>query len=142
MSELPGHLGDLPPEPNSDAATEPTPVVTSVQAPDVTGTAPRTGKSRAKWRWPHTRRNQIAASVAIAAGAVAIVAAVFTGGVAVGSHVGVGEHHGRWGNHSEMSAQREGIPTEQIWIFPEGASAPGHPAPILTGSVATLNDQP
>jgi hypothetical protein len=141
MSELPGHPGDLPPEPNSDATTEPTPAVTSVQASEVTGTAPRAGKPRAKRRWPQTRRNQIAASVAIAAGAVAIVAAVFTGGVAAGSHVGVGDH-GRWGSHSEMSAQPDGIPTEQIWILPEGPSAPGHGGYIVTGSVAAGYDQP
>ena len=141
MSELPGYPGDLPPEPNSDATTEPTPVVTSVQAPEVTGTAPSAGKPRARWRWPQTRRNQIAASVAIAAGAVAIVAAVFTGGVAVGSHVGVVDH-GRWGGHSEMAAQRDGIPTEQIWILPEGPSAPEHGGYIVTGSVAAVDDQP
>jgi hypothetical protein len=142
MSEPAGPPGDLPPEPHSDATTEPTPVATEVHTADTTATLPTTGNPRAKWRWPQTRRHQIAASVAIAAGAVAIVAAVFTGGVAVGSHVATGDHHGQWGRDSEMSAQRAGIPTEQIWIIPEGAAAPGGPGYLVTGSVAALDDQP
>jgi hypothetical protein len=126
MTEIPGRPSDPAPEQNSDATTEQTPVATSIPAAEATETpSPGTGKPRLKWRWPENTRNRIAASVAIAAGAVAVVAAIFMGGVAVGAHAGGGANHDRL-DHSEVSAQREDTPTDQIWIIPTGAAATGH----------------
>lgn len=159
MTETPGP-SDTPPEPNSNEATEPTPAATSEPTPgptptatgepateptpattstppaEVTGTAPPTSESRAKWRWPQNRRNRIAASVAVAAGAVAVVAAIFTGGVAVGTHAGGDGENARRGDHSEMSADREHTPMGQVLIIPGGATASGHDAYIVVGSGA------
>ena len=158
MTETPGP-SDTPPEPNSNEAaqtpaatseptagptptataeptTEPTPAATSTPPAEVTGTAPPTSESRAKRRWPQNRRNRIAASVAVAAGAVAVVAAIFTGGVAVGAHAGGDGENARWGGHSEMSADREQTPMGQVLIIPGGATASGHDAYIVVGSGA------
>jgi hypothetical protein len=76
------------------------------------------------------------ASVAIAAGAVAVVTAIFTGGVAVGAHAGGDGEHDSWGHHSEMSADREHTPTGQVLIIPGGESARGHDVYIVGGSGA------
>ena len=159
MTETPGP-SDTPPEPNSnetteptpaatseataeptptatgEPTTEPTPAATSTPTAEVTGTAPPTSESRARWRWPENRRNRIAASVAIAAGAVAVVAAIFTGGVAVGAHAGGDGEHARWGHHSEMSADREHTPAGQVVIIPGGETARGYDAYIVAGSGA------
>src|ERR1700736_5171563 len=159
MTETPGP-SDTPPEPNSNETTEPTPAATSeptaeprptatgepptepmpaatsTPTAEVTGTAPPASESRARWRWPENRRNRIAASVAISAGAVAVVAAIFTGGVAVGAHAGGDGENARWGGHSEMSADREQTPMGQVLIIPGGATASGHDAYIVVGSGA------
>jgi len=159
MTETPGP-SDTPPEANSnetteptpaatseptaestptatgEPATEPTPAATSTPTADVTGTAPPNSASRAAWRWPENRRNRIAALVAIAAGAVAVVAAIFTGGVAVGAHAGGDGEHAPWGHHSEMSADREHTPTGQVLIIPGGETARGHDVYIIAGSSA------
>jgi hypothetical protein len=108
-----------------DPTTDPTPAATSTPTAEVTGTAPPTSESRAGWRWPENRRNRIAASVAIAAGAVAVVAAIFTGGVAAGAHGGGDGELAWWGHHSEMSADREHTPTGQVLIIPGGETARG-----------------
>jgi hypothetical protein len=134
MTETPGRSSDPAPEQNSDATTEPTPVATSVPVAEDTGTAPDAGKPRVRWRWPEKTRNRIAASVAIAAGAVAVVAAIFMSGVVVGAH-SYGDNHNRLG--PQISAQREGTPAEQIWIIPGGSD--GY---IVAGSVATDYEQP
>jgi hypothetical protein len=155
-----GGPSDTPPEPNSNETTEPTPAATSeptaeptptatgepttqptpaatsTPTAEVSGTAPPTSESRARWRWPGNRRNRLAASVAIAAGAVAVVAAIFTGGVAVGAHAGGDGEHARWGHHSEMSADREHAPTGQVLIIPVGETARGHDVYIIAGSGA------
>ncbi|HZA12264.1 hypothetical protein [Mycobacterium sp.] len=158
MTETPGRPSDPPPEPNSDetteptpaatgeaateptpaatreAITEPTPAATSAPTAEMTGTAPRTADSSARWRWLKNP-NRIAASVAIIAGAVAVVAAVFTSGFVVGAHAG-GEHHDRWRQHSEMSAGREHTPPGKIWIIP----GRGHDAFIVAGSGTGVYD--
>jgi hypothetical protein len=167
MTETPGRPSDPTPEPRSDETTEPTPAATgeptteptptvpgeptieptpaatSAPTAEVSGTAPGTAKPRARWRWPENRRNRIAASVAIVAGAVAVVAAIFTSGVVVGAHAGGdAEHHDRWGDHWEMSADREHAPTSQIWIIPGGNTPRGHDGYIIAGSVAGVYDGP
>jgi hypothetical protein len=124
MTETPESASSTAPEPNSDPTTGPTPVVT--------GVAPRV-----RWRWPQTTRNRIAASVGIAAAAVAIVAGVFTGGVIAGQHSGDGARHAGWGQHSQMSADRESSPIGEIWIFPDGASAAVPGGFIVTASEAS-----
>jgi hypothetical protein len=139
MTETPEGESNTAPEPNTDPATEPTTVVTSAAPAETPHSAPGSGQPRARWRWPHSTRNRIAASVGIAAAAVAIVAGVFTGGVVAGEHIGDGVGgHTRWGNHSQMSADREQSPIGEIWIFPDGVPAAGHDGFIVAGSETSL----
>jgi hypothetical protein len=119
-------------EPTSEPVTEPTPATTDEPVTEPTPaatsapTAGVTGESRAKWRWLENRRNRIAASAAVVAGAVAVVAASFTGGFVAGAHSGAAaEHQAQWGHHSEMSAYPEHARTGQIWIIPGGETAQG-----------------
>jgi hypothetical protein len=122
------------PTATGEPTTEPTTAATSAPAAEVTGTVSRTGESRARWRWPANPRNRIAALVAIVAGAVAVVAAIFTTGIVVGAHAGAdGEHHDGWGHHSEISADREHSATG-IWIIPGGETARGHDGYIIVRS--------
>ncbi|HET7667264.1 MAG TPA: hypothetical protein VFK56_14600 [Mycobacterium sp.] len=121
MTETPQGASNPLPEPNSDPTTEPAPVVTSVAR-------------HARWRWPQTTRNRIAASVGIAAAAVAIVAGVFTGGVVAGQHSVDGAGQSGWREHSaQLSADRAGAPISEIWIFPDGAAAAGSGGYLVTG---------
>ena len=92
-------------------------------------------RPRAGWHWPASRRNRIAAFVGLAAAAVAVVAAIFTGGVVAGVHTGNGEPHNPWSHRSAVSAQRDDTPTEQIWIIPAGAAAAAPDGYIVTGSM-------
>ena len=129
MTEIPEGPGNPPSEPNLQETTEPIPDV------EAAGPASPTAESRSRWRWPAKTRNRIAASVAVAAGAAAIVAAIFTGGVAAGAHTaGLGEGHHQSGHYSAAAAQREGAPAQQIWIIPEGPGATGHDGFIITGT--------
>jgi hypothetical protein len=135
MTEIPEGLGNPPSEPNLQEATEPIPDVTHVPDVEATGPASPTTQSRSRWRWPAKTRNRIAASVTVAAGAAAIVAAVFTGGVAVGAHTaGHGEGHHQWGHYSAAAAQRKDAPAEQILIIPGGPGVTGHDGFIITGT--------
>ena len=143
MTETPEGPGNPPPEPKSDETTEP--VRESLAASDAPAAeaAPRTTESRRRWRWPENRTNRIAASVAILTGAVAVVTAIFTSGVVVGAHTGeFGEHHHRWGQQSEMSADRQHAPTGQILIIPGGAAAGGHNGYIVAGSDTSIYSGP
>jgi hypothetical protein len=155
MSETHEGPGNPPPGPKSDEVTEPTPTatneptteptsaVTGTPTAEMPGTAPHTAESRARWRWPEKTRNRIAASVAIAAGGVAIVAAVFIGGFAVGSHTGgYGEFHDRSSHQSEMSAHREHTPMEQIWIIPGDGSTGAPNGFIITGTESASTTSP
>jgi hypothetical protein len=132
MTETPGQPSNPLPEQQSDATpaatdepvTEPNPAATS--EPTTGPVTAATGESHAKWHWPENRRNRIAASAAIVAGAVAIVVASFTGGFVTGAHVGTaGEHQARWGHHSEVAAYPEHTRTGQIWIIPGAETAQG-----------------
>jgi outer membrane biosynthesis protein TonB len=155
MTETPGRPSDPEPEPQSNETTEATPAETSEPVteptpdpaepvteptPAATGEPPAeptpaatsaptagvTGESRAKWRWLENRRNRIAASAAVVAGAVAVAAASFTGGFVAGAHSGAAaEHQAQWGHRSEMSAYPEHARTGQIWIIPGGETAQG-----------------
>ena len=135
MTEIPEGPGNPPSEPNMQETTEPIPDVTPAPDVEASGPASPTAESRSRWRWPAKTRNRIAASVAVAAGAAAIVAAIFTGGVAAGAHTaGLGEGHHQSGHYSAAAAQREGAPAQQIWIIPEGPGATGHDGFIITGT--------
>ncbi|WP_232425732.1 hypothetical protein [Mycobacterium sp. JS623] len=135
MTEIPEGPGNPPSEPNLQETTEPIPEVTPAPDIEAAGPASPTAESRSRWRWPTKTRNRIAASVAVAAGAAAIGAAVFTGGLAVGAHTaGHGAGHHQWGHYSAAAAQREGAPVEQIWIVPGGPGATGQDGFIITGT--------
>ena len=114
---------DPTPEPTSEPVTEPTPAATNEP------TTEPTGESHPIWHWPENRRNRIAASAAIVAGAVAVIVASFTGGFVTGAHAGAsGQHQARWAHHSEMSAypeHAEHAQTGQIWIIPSGQTTQG-----------------
>lgn len=112
MTEIPGRPND------------PAPVAADV---------PR--RRRAGWRWPTSTRKRIAASVGLAAATVAVLAAIFTGGVVAGVHTGNGELHNQRDHSSAVSAQRDDTPTEQILIIPGGAAAAGPDGYIVTGSM-------
>jgi len=143
MTEIPKGPGNPHPETNLQETTETIPDVTHAPDVEATGAASPTAESRSRWRWPAKTRNRIAASVAVAAGAAAIVAAVFTGGLAVGAHTaGHGEGHHQWGYYSAASAQREGAPVEQIWIVPGGPGATGHDGFIITRTESASTASP
>ena len=143
MTEKPKGPGNPHPETNLQETTETIPDVTHAPDVEATGAASPTAESRSRWRWPAKTRNRIAASVAVAAGAAAIVAAVFTGGLAVGAHTaGHGEGHHQWGYYSAASAQREGAPVEQIWIVPGGPGATGHDGFIITRTESASTASP
>jgi hypothetical protein len=143
MTEIPEGPGNPPSEPNLQETTEPIPDVTPAPDIEAAGPASPTAESRSRWRWPAKTRNRIAASVAVAAGAAAIGAAVFTGGLAVGAHTaGHGEGHHQWGHYSAAAAQREGAPVEQIWIVPGGPGATGHDGFIITGTESASTASP
>ena len=139
MTETPEGAGDLQPEPKPDETAEPVRESPAASDTPAAEAAPSTTQQRNRWRWPQNRTNRIAASVAILAGAVAVVAAIFTSGVVVGAHTGeFGKHQHRWGQQSEMSADREHAPTGQILIIPGGAVAGGHDGYIVTGSETSI----
>jgi len=126
MTETTEGPGNPPPQPNLQATTEPTPTV-----------------RRSRWRWPETTRNRIAASVAIAAGTVAVVGAIFTSGVAVGAHAGGdGESHVQWGRHSAASAGRGLTPIGEVWIIPGDGTAGAPNGLIITGSESASMTNP
>jgi len=143
MTEIPEGPGNPHPETNLQETTETIPDVTHAPDVEATGAASPTAESRSRWRWPAKTRNRIAASVAVAAGAAAIVAAIFTGGVAAGAHTaGLGEGHHQSGHYSAAAAQREGAPAQQIWIIPEGPGATGHDGFIITGTESASTASP
>jgi hypothetical protein len=133
MTETPGQPTSPTPEQQSNATPEPTPEPTSEPVTEPTPAATNepttepTDESHPIWHWPENRRNRIAASAAIVAGAVAVIVASFTGGFVTGAHAGAsGQHQARWGHHTEMSAYPEHAQTGQIWIIPGGETAQGH----------------
>ena len=136
MTETPGQPSNPPPEQQSNATTEPTPAATNEPTNEPTTeptpattsapTAEVTSEPHNRWHWPENRRNRIAASAAIVAGAVAVVAASFTGGFVTGAHAGAdGQHQARWNHHYETSAYPEHNRAGQIWIIPGGETAQG-----------------
>jgi hypothetical protein len=127
MTETPGQPTDPTPEQQSNATPEPTnePVTEPTPAAANEPTAEPTSESHPTWHWPENRRNRIAASAAIVAGAVAVVVASFTGGFVTGAHAVAG-HQARWAHHSEMSAYPEHTRTGQIWIIPGAETTQGH----------------
>ena len=61
----------------------------------------------------------------------------------MGSHTsGNVEHHDLWGNHSEMSADRQQTPAGQIWIISAGGTARGHDGYVIAGSDALSPTDP
>jgi len=88
----------------------------------------RPTEPRARRRWPVTKRNQIAASVGIAAGFVAVAAAIFIGGVAVGAQSGGFEES------NQYSATPAGVPVGAILIVPQGGDTGVPQGVIITGT--------
>ena len=135
MTETPEGVGNPPPEPNLQDTAEPTPTVTRAPTAEMTESASHTAESRSRRRWPETTRNRIAVSVAIAAGAVVVVGAIFTSGVAVGAHTGGdSDSHVQWGRQSAASASGELTPIDEILIIPRGENAGAPNGFIITGT--------